>query len=266
VPRLRPIEHEARLTLVDHLGELRTRIMIAVGAFVLASGVCWWQNHLVLEIVYRPLPNNIPEPITFGVTEPFTTTLSNSAYFGLLIALPVILYQFYAFVLPAFSPKERRVATPLIAMVPFLFIGGVAFCYFVVLEPATDFLLSFNSDEFNTQIRARDYTSFVLLTMAAMGIGFQVPVAILAAVRLGITSPEKLRKNRRYAYLIIAVLAAFLPTIDPVTLILEMIPLIILFELSIVLASLLRSKDDKDTDTDAEVDDEADTEVARTES
>jgi len=245
VPRLRPIDHEERLTLVDHLGELRTRILVAVGAFMLASSVAWWQNHEVLEIVYRPLPDNIPEPITFGVTEPFTTTLSNSAYFGLLASLPVILYQFYAFVLPAFSPKERKVATPLIAMIPFLFIGGVAFCYFVVLPPATDFLLSFNADEFNTQIRARDYTSFVLLTMAAMGIGFQVPVAILAAVRLGITTPEQLRKNRRYAILVIAVLAAFLPTIDPITLILEMVPLILLFELSIVLSAALQGREAK---------------------
>jgi len=243
VPRLRPIDHEERLTLVDHLGELRTRIVIAVSAFVLASGVCWWQNHLVLEIVYRPLPDNIPQPITLGVTEAFTTTLSNSAYFGLLISLPILLYQLYAFVLPAFSPRERKVATPLLLMVPFLFIGGVAFCYFVVLGPATDFLLSFNADEFNTQVRARDYTSFALLTMAAMGIGFQVPVGILAAVRMGVTTPEKLRKNRRYAILLIAVLAAFLPTIDPVTLILEMIPLIILYELSIVLAAAFAPKD-----------------------
>ncbi len=243
MPRLRPIDHEDRLTLVDHLGELRTRIMIAIAAFVVASGLCWWQNHKVLEIVYEPLPDNVPQPITFGVTEPFTTTLSNSAYFGLLISLPIILYQAYAFLLPAFSPRERKVATPLLLMVPFLFIGGVAFCYFIVLEPATEFLLSFNADEFNTQIRARDYTSFVLLTMAAMGIGFQVPVAILAAVRLGVTTPEKLRKNRRYAILVIAVLAAFLPTIDPVTLLLEMVPLILLYELSIVLASALGPKD-----------------------
>ena len=248
MPRLRPIDHEDRLTLVDHLGELRTRIMIAVASFVVASGLCWWQNHKVLEIVYEPLPDNVPEPITFGVTEPFTTTLSNSAYFGLLIALPIILYQAYAFILPAFSPQERRVATPLLMMVPFLFIGGVAFCYFIVLEPATEFLLSFNADEFNTQIRARDYTSFVLLTMAAMGIGFQVPIAILAAVRLGVTTPEKLRKNRRYAILVIAIVAAFLPTIDPVTLILEMIPLILLYELSIVLASALRPKDSPGTE------------------
>ncbi len=239
VPRIRPIEHEERLTLVDHLDELRSRIIIALVAFVVASSLCFWQNDLILEIVNKPLPDDLPEPITFGVTEPFTTTLTNAAYAAILLALPVILYQVYAFVLPAFSPTERRVATPLLLMVPVLFIGGVVFCYFVVLPPATDFLLSFNADEFNTQVRARDYYSFVTLTMLAMGLGFQVPVAILALVRLGITTPAKLRKNRRYAILVIAVVAALLPTIDPVTMLLEMVPLIILYEFSIVLASAL---------------------------
>ena len=243
MPRIRPIDHEERLTLVDHLGELRTRVFIAISAFFAAFALCSWQNHLILEVVNHPLPANIPEPITFGVTEPFTTTLTNSAYFALMLALPVIIYQVYAFVLPAFSPMERRVARPLILMAPVLFVAGVLFCYFVVLEPAIDFLASFNSDEFNTQIRARDYYSFVYLTMAAMGLGFQLPIAVIAAVRLGITTPQKLRKNRRYAILVIAVLAALLPTIDPITLLLEMIPMIVLYEGSIWLATLLGPKE-----------------------
>ena len=100
----------------------------------------------------------------------------------------MILYQLYAFVLPAFSPSERRVATPLLLLVPVLFIIGVVFCYFVVLTPALDFLLNFNADEFNTQVRARDYYSFVTLLMLAMGLGFQIPVGILAACKLGVTS------------------------------------------------------------------------------
>ena len=243
MPRIRPIDHEERLTLVDHLGELRTRVFIAISAFFAAFALCSWQNHLILEVVNHPLPANIPEPITFGVTEPFTTTLTNSAYFALMLALPVIIYQVYAFVLPAFSPMERRVARPLILMAPVLFVAGVLFCYFVVLEPAIDFLASFNSDEFNTQIRARDYYSFVYLTMAAMGLGFQLPIAVIAAVRLGITTPQKLRKNRRYAILVIAILAALLPTIDPITLLLEMIPMIVLYEGSIWLATLLGPKE-----------------------
>jgi sec-independent protein translocase protein TatC len=129
------------------------------------------------------------------------------------------------------------VATPLLLMVPVLFVIGVVFCYFVVLTPALHFLLNFNADEFNTQVRARDYYSFIMLLMIAMGLGFQIPVGVLAACKLGLTSAEKLRRNRRYAVVVIVVLASLLPTLDPLTLILEAIPLYALYELSIVLAS-----------------------------
>ena len=236
--RLRPIGHEDRLSIVEHLDELRWRLIVCVVAFAAAWGLTAWQNHLVLEIVNRPLPDGV-EPITLGPAEAFYTTLTNSAYAALLLALPVILYQIYAFVLPAFSPGERRVATPLLALVPVLFIAGVLFCYFVVLHPALDFLLNFNADEFNTQVRARDYYSFVTLLMLAMGIGFQIPIGVLVACRLGITNAAQLRRNRRYAIVLIAVLAALLPTLDPLTLILEMIPLILLYELSVWLAAVL---------------------------
>jgi sec-independent protein translocase protein TatC len=235
VRRIRPISHEDRLTVIDHLDELRSRVVVSLLAFGAAFALTSWQNHLVLEIVNKPLPGDV-QPITLGPAEPFYTTITNSAYAAVLIALPVILYQLYAFVLPAFSPTERRVALPMLLLIPFLFVGGVVFCYFVVLPPALEFLLDFNADEFDTELRARDYYSFVTLVMIAMGLGFQVPVGILVVCRLGITTPEKLRKNRRYAILVIAVLAALLPTIDPVTLLLEMVPLIILYELSIWLA------------------------------
>ena len=238
MPRIRPIGHDDRLSVVEHLDELRSRLILCVIAFVVAWGLTAWQNHLVLEIVNHPLPEGI-EPITLGPAEAFYTTLTNAAYAALLISLPVILYQLYAFVLPAFSPTEKRVALPLLLLVPVLFIAGVVFCYFVVLTPALDFLLNFNADEFNTQVRARDYYSFVTLLMIAMGIGFQIPVGVLAACRLGVTSAEKLRKGRRYAIVVIAVLASLLPTLDPITLLLEMIPLILLYELSIWLASVL---------------------------
>ena len=187
--RIRPISHEDRLSVVDHLDELRSRLIICgsrssrVGADGLAE---------------RPRPGDRqqaaarrhPEPITLGPAEAFYTTLTNAAYAALLISLPVILYQLYAFVLPAFSPSERRVALPLLLMVPVLFITGVVFCYFVVLTPALAFLLNFNADEFNTQVRARDYYSFVTLLMLAMGLGFQIPVGVLAACKLGITRPR----------------------------------------------------------------------------
>jgi sec-independent protein translocase protein TatC len=242
--RIRPITHDDRLTVVDHLDELRSRIIVSLVAFGVAFGLAAWQNHLVLDILNRPLPDKI-HPITFGVTEPFTTTLTNSAYGAILLALPIVLYELYAFVLPAFTPSERRVALPILLLIPFLFVAGVVFCYFVVLPPAIKFLLNFNASEFNTQVRARDYYSFVTLTLIAMGLGFQVPIAILAAVRAGLTSPQKLRRNRRYAILVIAIVAALLPTIDPVTMLLEMVPLLILYELSIVLAGAFGSRPDE---------------------
>jgi sec-independent protein translocase protein TatC len=236
VRRIRPISHEDRLSVVDHLDELRSRLIVCAVAFVAAWALTGWQNHLVLEIVNKPLPDGI-EPITLGPAEAFYTTLTNSAYAALLLALPIILYQIYAFILPAFSPTERRVATPLLMLVPVLFVTGVVFCYFVVLTPALDFLLNFNADEFNTQVRARDYYSFVTLLMLAMGLGFQIPVGVLAACKLGVTSAEKLRRARRYAIVAIVVLASLLPTLDPLTLILESIPLYLLYELSILLAA-----------------------------
>jgi len=234
VSKIRPIGHEDRLSIVEHLDELRTRIIIAVLAFCTALGLCFWQNHLVLQIINHPLGHR--KPITLSVAEPFTTTLTVSAYAALLISLPVILYQLYAFVLPAFSPKERKVAFPLLMMVPFLFLVGVAFAYFVVIPAALQFLLHFNTDEFHTQIRARDYYSFITMTMLSIGVLFQVPVGVLAVTRMGITTPRQLRKNRRYAILAITVVAMLLPGVDPVSMLIEMVPLIVLYELSILLA------------------------------
>jgi sec-independent protein translocase protein TatC len=235
--RIRPIGHEDRLSLVDHLDELRTRVVIAVGAFVVAVGLCFWQNHQLLKIVNDPLGHR--KPVTLGVTEPFITTLTVAAYAAILIAMPVILYELYAFILPAFSPNERKVAFPLLLMVPFLFIAGVVFAYFVVIPAALKFLLHFNQEQFNLQIRARDYYSFFSLTLLACGIVFQLPVFLLGLVRMGITTPAKLRKHRRYAILVCAVLAAALPGVDPVSMLIEMVPLVLLYELSILLASLL---------------------------
>jgi sec-independent protein translocase protein TatC len=237
VARIRSARHDEHLTLVEHLDELRTRIIISIAAFAVAFGLCFWQNKEILDLLNEPLPGNT-HPITLGVTEPFMTTITVSAYSALLVALPIILYQLYAFVLPAFSPSERRVALPLLMMVPVLFIAGVVFGYFLVLDPAVRFLLNFNDSQFNIQVRARDYYSFVTMTLLAMGIVFQVPMGILAVTRLGIATPKQLRQWRRYAYLVIAVVAALLPSVDPVSMLIEMVPLIILFELSIVLASL----------------------------
>jgi sec-independent protein translocase protein TatC len=233
--KLRPVAHEDELSLVEHLDELRSRLLVAGAALVPALAVCGWQNGRIIEFLNRPLPRG-QEPITLSPTEPFRTTATLVVYAALLLALPVILYQAYAFVLPAFSPTERRVALPVMLAAPVLFVAGVLFAYFVVLPPAITVLLGFNADEFDTQLRAREYYSFVSLTLISLGILFQVPIGVLAATRLSVVTTDQLRRGRRYAILAIAVLAALLPTIDPVTMILEMLPLILLYEASILVA------------------------------
>lgn len=236
--RLKAVGHEDRLTLVEHLDELRTRLIVSIAVFVVALGLCFWQNHLLLEIANAPLPDDRDRLLTFGVAEPFTTTLMVSAYSALLLSLPIVLYQLYAYVLPAFSPDERRVVTPLLFVIPLLFAAGVVFAYFVVMPAATDFLLNFNEDQFNVEVRARDYYGFFVTTLLAVGLIFQVPVGILAVTRLGIVTPDQLASNRRYAVLVIAIAAAMLPGVDPVTMLIEMVPLLALYELSILLARL----------------------------
>lgn len=244
--RIKKIDHGERVELVGHLDELRTRVVVSIAAFGVALGLSFWQNHLILSVVNTPL--NGKRLITLGVAEPFTTTLTLSAYAGILLALPVVLYQVYAFVLPAFNKSEKKVALPLMLMIPVLFVGGAAFAFFVVVPAALQFLLHFNADQFSTQLRAKEYYSFLSLTMIACGAVFQVPVGILALVRLGITSAAQLREKRRYAWLGCAVVAAALPGVDPVSMLLEMVPLVALYEISIVLAGVFGGDLARDAD------------------
>src|SRR3954464_14763223 len=236
--RLQPASFDDRLTVVEHLDELRTRIVVSISAFAVAFALCFWQNSRLLDIANMPLPDG-RVPITLGVAEPFTTTVTVSAYAAIVISLPVILYQAYAYMLPALADRERRVIVPFLVMVPVLFCAGAVFGYFVVLPAATKFLLNFNQSQFNIQIRAKDYYSFFTVTLGAMGLIFQLPIGILAVTRLGIVTPKQLAQNRRYAYVIIAVVAMILPGTDPVSMLLEMAPLIVLFEASLILARVV---------------------------
>ncbi|MGI8579807.1 MAG: twin-arginine translocase subunit TatC [Solirubrobacteraceae bacterium] len=365
--RLRPIGHEDRLSVVDHLDELRSRLLVCGVTLGIAFAFCFWQNHALLNLLNKPLENSTPttakhsgngrlagaaaaqaaqqqgiveqrsgvlrenraaqalsktdariaaskalpaplrglfgdraandreqaaakadqaaglarqaaalpktvpkrEPITTGVGEPFTTTLTVALYFALLFSLPVLLYQGYSFILPAFSPNERKGALPIMLMVPFLFIGGVLFAYFLVLPPAIAFLQNFNDQSFDVLIQAKPYYTFEIFTLLALGLMFQMPVGALAMQRVGIISAKTLTGNWRYAIVIIAVVAAALPGVDPVTTSLEMIPLLGLYGLSILLlkvadrrqpaekTSSIRARFDEmfDDDDDPELDD-----------
>jgi sec-independent protein translocase protein TatC len=234
--RVRPVSHDDQLTLVEHLDELRSRLIVCLIVFGVALALCFWQNHLLLEAAQQPLPDGHKKLFTLSVTEPFTTTLTVAAYGAIVLSLPFWLWQLYSYVLPAFSPGERRVVLPILLLFPVLFVAGIAFSYFVVMPAALHFLLEFNDSQFNIQVRAKDYYSFFSMTELAGALVFQLPLLILAVTRLGIVPVEWFSRNRRYAYLVIAIVAAALPGVDPISMLLEMVPLLILFELSILIA------------------------------
>jgi sec-independent protein translocase protein TatC len=219
-------------TLVEHLDELRTRLIVSLLAVGLAFPITYYFHETLIEWLMRPLPDD-RQLVTLGVAEPFTTGIKVSFYGALAIAFPVLLWQAWSFFAPAVEEGRQRVVARFVALATALFAGGLAFAYFVVLPPALRFLTNFDEELYDTQIRASYYLSFVTLMIFATGIVFQLPIFVLALVRLGILTSAQLRRNRRMGYVILLGGAILLPTVDPVSLTLEVAPLWILFELSI---------------------------------
>jgi sec-independent protein translocase protein TatC len=194
-------------------------------------------ENLERDIARLSAPPQGDKPVTLGIGEPFTTTVTISFVFALILTLPLLLHQAYAFLAPALEPAERRRIRPLVLSIPFLFVAGVLFGYFVVLPAAVHFFQNFNSGEFNVLVQAGPYYKFAATTVLAMGLVFEVPVAIVAVTRVGLVTPRRLRKSRRYAVVACGLVAAALPG-DAVTMLLETIPLYLLFELGVLLASV----------------------------
>jgi sec-independent protein translocase protein TatC len=218
--------------LVDHLGELRARLvwcLVAVGgAFI----VTFTFNNKIIGWLNRPLDPDL-KPTTFAVAEPFITTFMISLWAAVAIAMPIILWQLWSFFAPAIHEHTQRMVLGFVAFATALFLGGLFFAYFVALPASIQFLTNFNSDEFDIQLRARDYYTFVLWVLIALSVVFELPIFVLALARLGILPSHKLRRNRRIGYVAVTALAVAMPGVDPVTLLFTMTPLLILFELSI---------------------------------
>jgi sec-independent protein translocase protein TatC len=300
--KLRPIGQDDRLSIIDHLDELRSRVIICVAALLVAFCVCFWQNHALLSVLNRALPaaaksglgatpnqeaqlsrylrelgagagelraglaqmksvspqaiagagkiesgadgaaralpkalQHQEKPLVLGVGEGFLVTMVVAAYFALLITLPLLLYQAYAFIIPALSRQERSVATPTMMAAPLLFLAGAVFTYFAVLPPAVHFLQGYNSSEFQVVVQANSYYKFEIMLMMGIGLAFEVPLFALGLQRVGAISASTLTLNWRYALVLIAVIVAALPGVDPVTMAMETLPLVAIYALSIVL-------------------------------
>lgn len=303
--RIPSIKHGQRLSTVDHLDELRSRLIVSLLTIGVAFGICFWQNHQLLKIINQPLAQQTQQqvragngplgatysvqrsakdvatqlsivtallaterqsraiqasltkvqaslsrdiarlsaapqgnlPVTLGVGEPFNTTIGVTLIFALILSLPVLLLQIYSFVMPAFEPHQRRRMVPITIAIPVLFVAGVAFGYLVVLPAALHFFQNFNSSQFNVLVQASQYYKFAATTLLAMGLLFEIPVAIVAVTRAGVVTPNQLRHNRRYAILACGLVAAILPG-DAITMLLEVLPLYLLFEASVLFAAV----------------------------
>ena len=237
----RRLEHGDRVTLVEHLDELRSRLIISILAVGVGFVIAFIFQDTILEWLERPLPED-KTLITFGVTEPFFTTIKVSFWVGLALALPVVLWQTWSFLAPAFQENSQRIVAGCVAVATVLFATGLAFAYFIVLPRALNFLTTYNEEFFQIEVRANYYFSFVTLGLIGFALVFQLPIFELALVRLGVLTSGSLRRNRRIGYVSVLVVAIILPTVDPVSLAFEVVPLLVLFELSIWAAVLLEKR------------------------
>lgn len=298
--RLRPISHEDQLSVVDHLDELRSRLIVCASVLVVVFAVGFWQNSHLLNALNAPLKdlsktarNHIsgitgdqvgersqllnavgdlqllarsstlapgdraliaaaashfegaakalpstsagPVPITTRPGEPFTVSLTVSFYFAILVSLPLLLYELFAFIVPALRPREKAIALPTMIVAPVLFFAGVLFTYILVLPPAIKFLQGYNASQFQALVQAQPLYSFEVLTMGSIGLAFEMPLVLLGLRAAGVIDGNTLTKHWRYAIVIIAVIGAAMPGADPVTTGLETAPLVVLFLASIVL-------------------------------
>jgi sec-independent protein translocase protein TatC len=237
----RRLAHGEEATLVEHLGELRTRLLIALGSVAVAFLVAFAFQERILRWLSEPLPDD-KQLVTLGVTEPFFTAVKVSLYAGIAIALPIVLYQLWSFLAPAFEQHTQRVVSVFVLIGTALFVLGAAFGYSVLLPRGLGFLTDYNAEFYDIQIRASYYYSFVTMVVLGMGLVFELPMFILALVRLRILSAEKLRRNRRIGIFLVVLAAVLLPTVDPISLAFETVPLLILFELSIWLAVVMERR------------------------
>ncbi len=238
-PRRLGTDEEA--TLVEHLGELRHRLVLGLAALIPAFLLAFAFHGRLIEWLKEPLPSD-KELVTLGVTEPFTTAVKVSLIAAVAIALPILLWQIWAFLAPAMDRATQRVISVFVVIATALFAVGAAFAYFVILPAAVDFLTNFDESLYDIQIRASYYLTFTAMVLLATGLAFEMPIFILALVRIGVLSSAKLRRNRRVGVVLMVSFAILLPTVDPVSLLLETVPLLILFEASIWLSVLMERR------------------------
>lgn len=241
MPRLpRRLRHSDTATLIEHLDELRKRLIVSLIVLTVAFGFTYGFHKTIIGWLARPLDGK--ELLTFNVAEAFTTAFNVSLYAAFALSLPVLIYQLWSFLAPAFTEHDQHTVARMVAIATVLFAGGMAFAYWVVLPAAIPFLVNFDQDVFNNQVRASSYIGFASITILAVGLLFEMPVFILGLVRLRILTADRLKRNRRLGIVICVAIAVVLPGVDPVTTVLQAIPILILFEGSIHASAIMEKR------------------------
>ncbi len=248
------MDEEEKIPFTDHLEELRERLIKSFIAVAIGFVVCYGFKEKLFELITRPLISVMEKGdqlIFTGLPEAFFTYLKVAFLAGLILAGPVVIYQFWMFVAPGLYKKERRVMIPIVVLSTFFFIGGALFGYFIVFPWGFQFFLSFASDSIKALPSMKEYLSFATKLLLAFGLVFELPIVITFLARLGLVTVPFLRNNRKYAVLLFFVGAAMITPPDVVTQIMMAFPLMVLYEISIWGAIMFGQKDASEEEEEA---------------
>ena len=240
--RIKRAKPDDELTLVEHLDELRTRLIVSISVLVVAVSAAYYENHRIYHLLTSALPKGHRQLYTFAPGEAFFNAITISVYAGLLISLPILSYQFYAYIIPAFSEESQKTIRPMLLLIPGLFLIGVVFGWFIVVPAALKFLVNYNSSVVHYFPRASDFIHFVAYTELAMGLVFELPVVMMMLGRVGILRSSMMKRRWREAVVVLAVIAAALPGTDPVTMTAEYLPMLLLYWISYFLVKAVEPK------------------------
>jgi sec-independent protein translocase protein TatC len=241
----RRLGHGEEATLVEHLEELRQRLFVCIGAVVVGAIVGYVLHERIIRALEHELPIGHRKLTTLTIGEPFMTAMWLSVYTGFLIALPIIIWQAWAFFLPAFDSRHERMLRAFVFVSVVLLAVGVAFGYFLALPAASHFLANYDDAQYQNFIRARDYVGFAAKVLIAMAIVFELPLFVIGLTKIGILQTSTLRRSRRVGYFVVCCIGVCLPGVDPVTTTLETIPLLVLYEASIWASVLLERRGER---------------------